>query len=351
MSNSATLDSVDEEKADPIHEAMNSVFGDLAASRTGIQSDLAGAPQAMALSYGLDNAMAGSPRESTREKARRILSGAPAPAGDVNLDNAMAVTNLGTSLAAGRAYRMNVAGNIPDAMTPPEQRQNKLDYLNLLTLRGAGDPLANNIEESMGGSTVDERRARVAEMAAQGRAQNITPEERNRRAVIEAMGGSNAGRTPTAEEALLGYAKAGGGGLTGDQLARAIESDRGAAAAKERGERPDATEEFNRGIAAYRDALGKKDYLAARFWAQKLGHKFPDEMDSSKPFDISKLPGYVADSGTLAPANNSAPNSQAPANRTPSAASIAQLKADPKLADQFDKFFGAGASAKVLGEQ
>lgn len=339
---------------DDLHAGMKSVFDDLAASRTGIQDDLSdrlmprepvpwgamtpaaamgsgdagaasGGPSvdAVALAMGLNGSRPGAPRESHLDRARRILSGQPAPvsSGDVNIDNAMGVSSLRTRLAAQRQNRLDVMPNMPTADDTPEIAANKENYLDLLTLRGAGDPLGTNIEEAMGGSTIDQRRAAVQAMADRGATMSIDPKEKNRRAIIAAMNpisapdpanpGKMITRAPTPEEAMLGFSRAGGTGLTMDGVMRTMDSEALAKGAGAKGAKADATDEFNKMIGSYKSAMDSKDYIAARFWAQKLGHKFPtkDKDDQALEFSNEMLPGYKADGSAAAgPTVNLAPN-------------------------------------------
>lgn len=346
--------------------AMQSVFQDLAGAREGVQADLAGTPtpgaamaaggrmrpstDSMALSMGLNDAA--SPRESHMDRARRILSGQPAPtsSGDMNLDNAMGVSSLRSRLTAQRSNRLNIGGMVPDANTPPEIADNNLNYLDMMTLRGAGDPLgaaddagASGVTMSGAmnpdvlhlnldgpqGSMVDQRRARVQAMAGQGALQSASPADVNRRALIAAMNPIQSpdptdptktiSRTPTPQEAMLGFSKAGGTGLTLDAVMRAIDSQTMAKNGAAKGAKPSALEEFTGTINAYKDALKSKDFLSARFLAQKMGHKFneKDELGNPVAFSPEQLPGYTADAAAPAatpaavPGANSAPNTPA----------------------------------------
>lgn len=391
--NTSTRDpATDGDLGDPIHAAMKSVFGDLASARSGVQSDLAtsrqgvagdlanvrngitsdlaggsasdamGTPRqpstdSIALAMGLTGQGGQAAKETPIEQARRIMSGKPQPqagTGDVDLNNAMGVTRLRTQYNAARSERLNVTPYIPTADTPPEIASNNLNYLDMLTLRGAGDslgaadamggggttlsgklrtdPLHLNLDQPQG-DMVDQRRARVQAMSDFGNANLATPAEKNRRALIAAMNGvqapdpQNPGqmitRAPTAEEAMLGFSKAGGTGLTMDAVMKAMDSESMAKTSAAKGQKPDASAEYDKQIEAYRDALGKKDYLRARFWAQKLGHKFQTkEKDATGaevdiPFSPEQLPGYTADqpaapaaATATIPAVNSAPNTQ-----------------------------------------
>jgi hypothetical protein len=232
---------------------------------------------------------------------------------------------------------------VPDANTPPEIADNNLNYLDMMTLRGAGDPLgaaddagASGVTMSGAmnpdvlhlnldgpqGSMVDQRRARVQAMAGQGALQSASPADVNRRALIAAMNPiqspdptdptKTVSRTPTPQEAMLGFSKAGGTGLTMDAVMRAIDSQTMAKNAAGKTAKPSALDEFTGTINAYKDALAKKDYVSAHFLASKMGHNFKQDT----VFSPDQLPGYTPDlAPAAAPAAVAAPAAAAsPAN-------------------------------------
>jgi hypothetical protein len=256
----------EDEEVDPLLAAMgirpgsadssSGVQADLAAVRTGVQRDLRSAmtPSAAmgfnqpasspspddimaAMGYGPQAASApAAVAESTKERARRILAGGPAPmprvsatdamtrspadmirtamgvgqtqpgmqspqdliqaamgygqrripsSGDplvraamggsqaqpsaVSIADAMGISALRGNLQSARQAMLDGV-RIPDLNTPPEKAENDLNYLDLMTLRGAGSPLASRFDQPLiaGGSTVDQRRAAVQAMADAG---------------------------------------------------------------------------------------------------------------------------------------------------------------------------------------
>jgi hypothetical protein len=312
-------------------DAMRSTWDTRPAPETSI-ADAVGAPaagaspDAVALAMGLS---AANP-ETKKEQARRILGGdaatSPGSPSATDIMNAMGVSSLRTNLAAARSARLGILPYIPNADTPPEIAQNNLNYLDLMTLKGAGSPLATRFDHEVGsgGSTVDMRRAAVQAMADSGTSQIMTPAERNRRAIIAAMTPSSIPGAPgaaapnakqTIQDIMLGYSKAGGTGLSIGEVAKGVDADAREQGANERETRAETKAEIPEEVrtllgmtAAYKDALAKKDYVNAIFLAKKLGHSVPtvDKLGKPIPFSPESLPGYVADSS--AAAANSAPN-------------------------------------------
>lgn len=160
-------------------------------------------------------------KETALEQARRIMQGGAGQrtTGNINTDNAMAVDAMRQGTAARRDYSMNVLPNLPTDSDSPEVAATKQHYLELLTLRGAGSPLAATFDQP-GGSTVDQRAAAVRAMANSGVSLAGDPAERNRRALVEAMKSVQSedpsdptktiSRSMTAEEAMTSYLNAGG---------------------------------------------------------------------------------------------------------------------------------------------
>jgi hypothetical protein len=218
---------------------MQSVFGDLGGIRQGVEDDIAGVtagtgpgvrpmrnvtPRAQsdttALGMGLSLAGEAPGRpETTKEQARRILSGQPAP---TPLSNAAGVQGLRDRLDADRNYRLNVAPNMPTDTDPPEVQANKLAYLDLLAVKGAGMTPGAEGAQDPGGlarSPVDQNRDTVAAMARTAAAQPSSPQEADRLALMKAMqpldvpasGGTAASQRPrTTDEILSTYLEAGG---------------------------------------------------------------------------------------------------------------------------------------------
>lgn len=321
-------------RGDSLRAAMGGPQADLAATRESVQGDLrngatpswampstSSAPNlsALSLAMGLGAPGAGAaPQETTRQRARRILSGAPAQAStapNLSIADAMGVDNLRSTLLAGRDARRNVIPFIPGMSTPPEVADNNLNYLDMLVARSAGSPLGS------ADAKVDDRRKLVSAMAGYGAANSMDPKQLNRRALIAAMSPITAPdpndptktvtRQPTVEEAMLGYSKAGGTGLTMDAGMRALDSEALANKKGDKGTKAGSLDDLNAIAKGYKDSLANKDYLTAAFFAARhLGTKFDKkdpETGEPMPFSPEMLPGYEA-GAAAPPVVNSAPN-------------------------------------------